>query len=227
MQDAPDEEAAESAVAGLEQGARELLAFTEPLRGEPGVAIRTAEALDLLGDVAAYRGDPHVALERYERAAAETNAAGLSWYAVEYEAKASGLAAQLEEYERAQNAARAALEHGAAFVPARGRARLHLRLAEVLAGDGQFAEAVEQVLDAAHWADESGEGGTLGAVPVISSAAGCSGWTGRRRPPRCWRPYCPTSQPRSTVTARSCRRCGGSAKRSRRCTNRGRRPGTG
>ncbi|MGW9119473.1 tetratricopeptide repeat protein [Streptomyces sp. NPDC055663] len=163
VQDAPDEAAAESAVAGLEQGARELLAFTEPLRGEPGVATRTAEALDLLGDVAAFRDDPHGALERYERAAAETGGAGLPWYAVEYLAKASGLAAQLEEYERAEEAARAALEHGAEFVPARGRARLHLRLAEILAGTGQFAEAVEQALDAAHWADESGEGGTLGA----------------------------------------------------------------
>ncbi|WP_326768086.1 tetratricopeptide repeat protein [Streptomyces sp. NBC_01591] len=163
VQDAPDEAAAESAVTGLEQGARELLAFTEPLRAEAGVATRIAEALDLLGDVAAYRGDPHGALERYERAAAETNDAGLSWYAVEYEAKTSGLAAQLEEYERAEGAARAALEHGAAFVPARGRARLHLRLAEILAGTGQFAEATEQALDAAHWADESGESATIGA----------------------------------------------------------------
>ncbi|WP_329194066.1 tetratricopeptide repeat protein [Streptomyces sp. NBC_01435] len=162
VQDAPDEAAAESAVAGLEQGARELLAFAEPLRAEAGVATRVAEALDLLGDVAAFRGDPHGALERYERAAAEAMGAGLPWYAVEYEAKTSGLAAQLEEYERAEVAARAALEHGAAFVPARGRARLHLRLAEILAGTGQFAEAADQALDAAHWADESGESGTLG-----------------------------------------------------------------
>ncbi|MFE6667067.1 tetratricopeptide repeat protein [Streptomyces sp. NPDC057697] len=163
VQDAPDEAAADSAVAGLEQGARELLAFAEPLRAEAGVATRIAEALDLLGDVAAYRGDPHAALERYERAAAEANGAGLPWCAVEYEAKTSGLAAQLEEYERAEGAARAALEHGAAFVPARGQARLHLRLAEILAGTGRFAEAAEQALDAAHWADESGESTTLGA----------------------------------------------------------------
>ncbi|MGW0958528.1 tetratricopeptide repeat protein [Streptomyces gelaticus] len=161
VQDAADEAAAESAVAGLEQGARELLAFTEPLRAEAGVATRIAEALELLGDVAAYRGDPRAALERYERAAAETRAAGLPWYGVECEAKASGLAAQLEEYGRAERAARAALEH-AALVPVRGRARLHLRLAEILAGTGQFAEAAEQALDAAHWADESGESATLG-----------------------------------------------------------------
>ncbi|MFJ2588758.1 hypothetical protein [Streptomyces sp. NPDC087538] len=123
VQDAPDEAAAESALAGLEQGARELLAFTEPLHGEPGVATRTAEALDLLGDVAAFRGDPHGALERYERAAAETDGAGLSWYAVEYLAKASGLAAQLEEYERAEAAARGGVRPGARAGPAASAAR--------------------------------------------------------------------------------------------------------
>ncbi|MFE7110554.1 hypothetical protein ACFU98_23905 [Streptomyces sp. NPDC057575] len=124
VQDAPDEAAAESALAGLEQGARELLAFTEPLRGEPGVATRAAEALDLLGDVAAFRGDPHGALERYERTAAETDGAGLSWNAVEYLAKASGLAAQLEEYGRAEGAARATLEHRSTGpIPTRRRSR--------------------------------------------------------------------------------------------------------
>ncbi|MFB6815162.1 tetratricopeptide repeat protein [Streptomyces sp. NPDC056347] len=163
VEDAADETAAGQALTALEQGARALLAFAEPLRGEAGVATRIAEGLELLGDVAAFRGDAHGALERYERAAAETGAAGLPWYGVECLAKAAGLAAQLEEYERAEAAARAALEHGAPFVPARGRARLHLRLAEILAAGGQFTEAAEQALDAAHWADESGESATLGA----------------------------------------------------------------
>ncbi|MFF2408733.1 tetratricopeptide repeat protein [Streptomyces sp. NPDC058092] len=162
VQDAVDEESAEAAVAALEQGARDLLAFTEPRRAEGHVATRIAEALDLLGDVAGYRGDARGALELYERAAAETNDAGLPWYAVEYEAKTAGVAARLDEYERAERAARAALEHGAAFVTAPGRARLHLRLAEILGATGQFDEAAEHALDASHWADESGESATLG-----------------------------------------------------------------
>ncbi|WP_327370088.1 tetratricopeptide repeat protein [Streptomyces sp. NBC_01217] len=162
VQDAPDEESAEAAVAALERGARELLAFAEPLGAQDRVATRVAEALDLLGDVTGYRGDAHGALELYERAAAGTLDAGLPWYAVEFEAKTAGVAAQLGEYERAERAARAALGHGARFVPAPGQARLHLRLAEILGSTGQFDEATEHALDASHWADESGESATLG-----------------------------------------------------------------
>ncbi|MFF2330452.1 MULTISPECIES: tetratricopeptide repeat protein [unclassified Streptomyces] len=162
VQEATDEESAGAAVAGLEQGARELLAFAEPLRPEDRTAIRIAEALDLLGDVAAYRGDVPGASELYERAAAGAHAAGLPWYAVEYEAKTAGIAAQAGDLARAERAARAALAHGAEFVTAPGRARLHLRLAEILGETGQFDEATGHALDASHWADESGESATLG-----------------------------------------------------------------
>ncbi|MET8330697.1 tetratricopeptide repeat protein [Streptomyces sp. NPDC005181] len=160
--DAPDEPSAETAVDALEQGVRELLAFTEPLGAQAGVATRTAEAVGFLGDISAYRGDGPGAGELYARAAAETIGAGLPWYAVAYETKAARIAVQLHDHATAERTARAALEHGAAFVPAPGRARLHLQLAEVLGGIGEFAEASQQALDAAHWADEAGESGGLG-----------------------------------------------------------------
>ncbi|MDF6045104.1 tetratricopeptide repeat protein [Streptomyces sp. JH14] len=160
---APDGPSAEAAVDALEEGVREVLAFTEPLGAQAGMATRTAEAVGLLGDIAAYRGDGVGAGELYARAAAGTHAAGLPWYAVAYETKASRIAAGLHDHATAERTARAALEHGAAFVPAPGRARLHLQLAEVLGGTGEFAEATEHALDAAHWADEAGESGGLGA----------------------------------------------------------------
>ncbi|WP_326605954.1 tetratricopeptide repeat protein [Streptomyces sp. NBC_01799] len=158
---ASDESSVETAVDALEQGVRELLAFTEPLGAQAGVATGTAEALGFLGDIAAYRGDGPGAGELYARAAAETDAAGLPWYSVAYETEAARIAVELRDHATAEHAARAALAHGA-FVPAPGRARLHLQLAEVLGGIGEFAEASEQALDAAHWADEAGESDGLG-----------------------------------------------------------------
>jgi tetratricopeptide (TPR) repeat protein len=44
-----------------------------------------------------------------------------------------------------------------------GHAQLHLQLAEVLGSTGQSGPAAEHALEAAHWADEAGEGPTLGA----------------------------------------------------------------
>jgi tetratricopeptide (TPR) repeat protein len=44
-----------------------------------------------------------------------------------------------------------------------GRAQLHLQLAEIVGGRGDAVDAAEHALEAAHWADEAGESGTLGA----------------------------------------------------------------
>ncbi|WUS99475.1 tetratricopeptide repeat protein [Streptomyces sp. NBC_00708] len=159
---AQDEKGHEAALADLEEAAREVLAFTEPRRGEDRIATRTAEALGFLGDVAAHRGEGPAALGLYERACAEVYEAGLPWAAVEYESGTARIAAGLEDFATAERAARAALEHGESFAGPSGLARLHLRLAEVLAATGQVAEAADRGLDASHWADESGEGDTLG-----------------------------------------------------------------
>ncbi|WNI22217.1 tetratricopeptide repeat protein [Streptomyces sp. ITFR-16] len=163
LHEAGDEEALEAALTALEEGAREVLAFSEPLRDRAGVVTRIAEAHHFLGDVAAYRGDGPAAAELYARASAGVTEAGLPWCAVEYDAKRARIAARLGDHTTAERAARAALEHGESFVGASGRARLHLQLAEVLGATGRFAEATEQALDASHWADEAGEGTFLGA----------------------------------------------------------------
>ncbi len=44
-----------------------------------------------------------------------------------------------------------------------GHARLHLQLAEILGATGRFGPAADHALEASHWADEGGEGPTLGA----------------------------------------------------------------
>lgn len=159
---AADEEATDAAADALGRAAHEVLAFAEPLRARDKVATRISEALGFLADVAAYRGDGPGAAELYARAAAEVHAAELPWYAVEYESRTARLAAHLDDHGTAERAARAALEHGGTSLAAPGRARLHLQLAEVLGATGQFAEATEHALDAAHWADEAGESESLG-----------------------------------------------------------------
>ncbi|MGW2592552.1 tetratricopeptide repeat protein [Streptomyces sp. NPDC001515] len=154
---AEDEKDGEAAIAALDRAARETLEFAEPLRDEDGVPSRLAEVLGFLADVAGFGGDGPGAAGLYNRAAAETVAAGLPWYAVEYEARAGRIEAQLGDHGAAERSVRAALEHGGSRLPAAGRARLLLQLAETLAGAGRFEEAADAALDAAHWADEGGD----------------------------------------------------------------------
>jgi tetratricopeptide (TPR) repeat protein len=89
--------------------------------------------------------------------------AGLGWFAVEYEVQVAALAHQAGDLAGAERALRCALEYGGPYVEPVGRAQLHLQLAEVIGGRGEPAEAAEHALQAAHWADEAGESGTLGA----------------------------------------------------------------
>ncbi|MEU8760971.1 tetratricopeptide repeat protein [Streptomyces sp. NPDC048659] len=131
--------------------------------GAPDIADRLAEAEWLLGDAAARDGDDEGAAERYERSARLFHEAGLPWYAVEPEARLAALAQRGGDLVTAERAARAALAHGAGDASPAWQARLRLRLAEVLAAAGRFGEAAEQGLEAAHWADEAGEGRGLGA----------------------------------------------------------------
>ncbi|MFD3498227.1 tetratricopeptide repeat protein [Streptomyces sp. NPDC058678] len=153
-----------SMLAEAEVAAREVLALVEGRGGEDvRLASRAAEAQAMLAELAAHGGDVEAAAELFARAAAAFVGAGLPWFAVEYEARLAGLAHHLGDLAETERALRAALEHGGPHLEATGRAQLHLQLAEVVGGRGLAEEAAEHALEAAHWADEAGEGRTLGA----------------------------------------------------------------
>ncbi|MER6157480.1 tetratricopeptide repeat protein [Streptomyces sp. NPDC001868] len=152
------------AVAPAEAAVRELAEFVEPRRAEDvRLASRAAEARAMLGELAARGGDATAAAELFAEAAERYVAAGLPWFAVQYEARLAGVAQQLGDLETAERAARAALEHGGADLEPVGHAQLHLQLAELLGAGERVEEASAHALEAAHWADEAGEGPTLGA----------------------------------------------------------------
>ncbi|MEU0007479.1 tetratricopeptide repeat protein [Streptomyces sp. NPDC006314] len=156
--------AARAALAEAEQAVREVLALVDGRAGdEVRLAARAAEARAMLAELAARAGDAGRAAELFRRAAAEYVAAGLPWFSVEYEVQVAALAHQAGDLAGSERALRAALEHGGPYVEPVGRAQLHLQLAEVIGGRGEPVEAAEHALEAAHWADEAGESGTLGA----------------------------------------------------------------
>jgi len=155
---------AETVLDEAESAVRELLALVGGHAGDDvRIASREAEALAMLAELAVRGGDLEEAVELFQRASAGFVGAGLPWFAVEYEARLAGLAHHLGDIAEAERALRAALEHGGAQLEAVGRAQLHLQLAEVIGGRGLVVEAAEHALEAAHWADEAGEGPTLGA----------------------------------------------------------------
>ncbi|MGI5458262.1 tetratricopeptide repeat protein [Streptomyces sp. CA-249302] len=154
----------ETVLGDAEAAVRELLALVGGYSGaDVRIASREAEARAMLAELAVQRGDLEGAVELFGRASAGFVGAGLPWFAVEYEARLAGLAHHLGDIAEAERALRAALEHGGAQLEAVGRAQLHLQLGEVLGGRGLSVEAAEHALEAAHWADEAGEGRTLGA----------------------------------------------------------------
>ncbi|MEU1007360.1 tetratricopeptide repeat protein [Streptomyces sp. NPDC005890] len=152
------------AVGAAEAAVREVLALVEGRGGDDvRLAARAAEARAMLAELAGLTGDAERAAELFRRAADGYVTAGLPWFAVEYEVQVAALAHQAGDLAGAERALRAALEHGGPYVEPVGRAQLHLQLAEVLGGRDAPAEAAEHALEAAHWADEAGESGTLGA----------------------------------------------------------------
>jgi tetratricopeptide (TPR) repeat protein len=153
----------EGSAGAAEEAARELLAFAGPHTADRRLASRAAEARAMLGELAVHAGDARAGAELLARAAEEYVAAGLPWFAVEPEARLAGIARQLGDAETAERAARAALEHGQGVLEPVGQAQLHLQVGEVLAASGRLPEAAEHALQAAHRADEAGEGPTLGA----------------------------------------------------------------
>ncbi|MEU6145267.1 tetratricopeptide repeat protein [Streptomyces sp. NPDC047081] len=161
---AADAPSGETVLADAEAAVRELLALVGGYAGgDVRIASREAEGRAMLAELALQRGDFEEAVELFGRASAGFVTVGLPWFAVEYEARLAGLAHHLGDMAETERALRAALEHGGAHLEAVGRAQLHLQLAEVLGGRGLAVEASEHALEAAHWADEAGEGRTLGA----------------------------------------------------------------
>ena len=157
-------EGEEAALAEAEAAVREVLALVGGRTGEDvRLAARVAEAQAMLGELAGLSGDLETAAKLLARGAAAFVAAGLPWFAVEYEARLASLAHHLGDMAEAERALRAALEHGGPQLEAPGRAQLHLQLAEVVGGRGEAVEAAQHALEAAHWADEAGESATLGA----------------------------------------------------------------
>ncbi|MEU0675028.1 tetratricopeptide repeat protein [Streptomyces sp. NPDC006172] len=160
----PDSAEAAAVLSEAEAAVRELLALVDGRAGDDvRLAARVAEGHAMLAELAARSGDAQAGAELFARAAAEFTEAGLPWFAVEYEARLAGLAHHLGDLVEAERALRAALEHGGAFLEPVGRAQLGLQLAELVGGRGEPEEAAEHALEAAHWADEAGEGPTLGA----------------------------------------------------------------
>jgi tetratricopeptide (TPR) repeat protein len=152
------------AVPVAEAAVRELAALVEPRRGEDvRLASRAAEARAMLGELAARDGDAAAAADLFAEAAERYVAAGLPWFAVQYEARLAGVAQHLGDLGRAERAALAALEHGGSDLEPVGHAQLRLQLAELLGADDRVEGALAHALEAAHWADEAGEGPTLGA----------------------------------------------------------------
>ncbi|MEU3525699.1 tetratricopeptide repeat protein [Streptomyces sp. NPDC038707] len=156
--------AVREAAGGAEAAVREVLALVEG-RGEGDVrlAARAAEARGMLAELAGMTGDARRAAELFRRSADAYVAAGLPWFAVEYEVQVAALAHQAGDLAGAADALRAALEHGGPYVEPVGRAQLHLQLAEVLGALDAPAEAAGHAFESAHWADEAGEGATVGA----------------------------------------------------------------
>ncbi|MFJ6570861.1 tetratricopeptide repeat protein [Streptomyces sp. NPDC091292] len=159
----PVEPSAEAAVTAVEEAVGRLLAVAERDPDDPRLTARAGAAQAMRAELASHGGDPETAAGLYARAADAYVAAGVPWYAVEPESRRAAIAGHLGDLDTAERAGRAALEHGGPFLEPQGHARLHLQLSDVLAATGRFDEASRHALEAAHWADEGGEGAEFGA----------------------------------------------------------------
>ncbi|MGW2486606.1 tetratricopeptide repeat protein [Streptomyces sp. NPDC001606] len=156
--------AVEAAVGAAEAAVREVLALVGGRAGDDvRLVARDGEARAMLAELAGLTGDAGRAARLFREAADVYVGAGLPWFAVEYEVQVAALAHQAGDIAGAERALRAALAHGGAHVEPVGRAQLHLQLAEVIGSRGAAEEAADHALEAAHWADEAGASGTVGA----------------------------------------------------------------
>ncbi|MFF7212605.1 tetratricopeptide repeat protein [Streptomyces sp. NPDC008238] len=140
-----------------------IIAFAEEHRAEERMTGRLADALTLHARLTAARGDVDVSAGLFARAAGLHHEAATPWYAAEPEALLADLSLQRDDHATAEESARAALEHGAATLGPVHRAHLHTVLAAALAERGADAEAADQALEGAHWADEGEVSDQLGA----------------------------------------------------------------
>ncbi|MEU6240342.1 tetratricopeptide repeat protein [Streptomyces sp. NPDC047024] len=156
----PDPGAAEAVVRHV----REILALVDGHTGDDvRMAARAAEAHAMLAELAELSGDLEQAVTLFRQATGAFVAAGLPWFTPEYDVRVAALAHRLGRTDETEEALRDALAHGGPYLEPVARAQLHLQLAEVTGGRGAAEEAAGHALDAAHWADEAGESGTLGA----------------------------------------------------------------
>ncbi|MGV9341631.1 tetratricopeptide repeat protein [Streptomyces sp. NPDC003688] len=156
----PDPEAAEAVVRHV----REILALVDGHTGDDvRMAARAAEAHAMLAELAELSGDLEQAVTLFRQATGAFVAAGLPWFTPEYDVRVAALAHRLGRADETEEALRDALVHGGPYLEPVARAQLHLQLAEVTGGRGAAEGAAGHALDAAHWADEAGESGTLGA----------------------------------------------------------------
>ncbi|MFE0626047.1 tetratricopeptide repeat protein [Streptomyces sp. NPDC058864] len=140
-----------------------IIAFAEEHQAEEGMAGRLADAITLHARHTAARGDLAASAGLFARAARLHHEAATPWYAAEPEALLADLSLQRDDHATAEQSARAALEHGAATLGPAHRAHLHTVLAAALAGRGADAEAADQALEGAHWADEGDVSEQIGA----------------------------------------------------------------
>ncbi|MFF3541472.1 tol-pal system YbgF family protein [Streptomyces platensis] len=162
LQAAPDPAAAADA---LTDELRALLGLAEEHRAEgPRMRSRIADISCLLGGLLAGRGGAPEAAELFARAVERYHEAAVPWYAAEAEARLAEAALSLGRPQQAEQAARAALDHGTGLFEPLGCAHLHLILAESLAATGQDDnEVADHALEATHWADQADGGEGLGA----------------------------------------------------------------
>ncbi|WP_171169126.1 tetratricopeptide repeat protein [Streptomyces sp. I05A-00742] len=151
-------------LAALEAALDEAIAFAEEhLPAGRVMSGRLADALHLRGELALGTGDPARAAELFGRAVEVTDATDLAWYAPEARSGLARAAMACGDPGTAAEAARSALEHGADSLEEAHVAQLHMLLSEALTATGRHEPAAEHALEAAHWADQAGEGDTLGA----------------------------------------------------------------
>ncbi|MET9800560.1 tetratricopeptide repeat protein [Streptomyces sp. NPDC006368] len=144
-----------------------------------GVEDLLAEADEMRADLAWRAGDGETADALLALAAQRTLAAGRPWDAAEPLARRARLLMRLGRLTEAEEAARAALTHGAELVAAHELGSIRLTLAEVLyQQEGKEAEAVEHALEAAHWFDAAGDFAGAGAYARLALAQAL-GETGR------------------------------------------------
>ncbi|MGY5126578.1 tetratricopeptide repeat protein [Streptomyces nigrescens] len=146
-----------AAAEALTDELRAVLGLAEEHRTEDQrMRSRIADTCCLLGGLLAGRGDAPQAADLFARAVELYHEAAVPWFAAEAEARLAELSLALGRPQQAEQAARAALDHGAELLEPLGRAHLHLLLAEALAATGQDDnEVAGHALEATHWADET------------------------------------------------------------------------